>query len=208
MTPEGLEKIYEFEVLDGFALYKGKKIDLFDIVDALHGSDSRLFLHDVECRKRNRPQLDLIQDLSLEVGIWYDGCFRTADSTIDPLVAGAEMVVIDPAYMKSITEFEHVMRLTSNVIIDLLSEHEDRVHDFNNRMTTPAGLSRILGLGYLNYLIAPDDLAALAEAFGGKNAMVWIRTDQPWKTSGSFTAGLKIAGTVRSLSELVIEDEH
>lgn len=208
MTEPGQEHIYEFEISGGWAIFGEKRLSPFDIVDTLQGTQAKLYLHDLEGRHRNRQQLDLIQDLSLEIGIWYDGGIRTAEGVIDPLVAGAEMVALDPTYMSDMVEFEHVMRLTSSVILDLLSEHEDHVPDYNRRLSAGKGLDSILRLGYVNFLIGPAELGEFEALAAGDHAGigVWLRTEEPAERSAGIPRNFRINGVVRSIEGLVTED--
>ncbi len=207
MDAKKLELIYEFDVEAGWTVYSGKRMDPFDIVDALHGTDSKVYLHDLDSRAKGRPQLDLVQDLSLEIGVWYDGGARVADNVIDPLVAGAEMVALDPAYMKNETEFDHIMKLTNNVCLDLLSEHEDRIPDYNGSVVAGRGLSTLLGMGYRNFVIRKDELGAFDSIQFDGVASVWIRDGEMPSNGAEWHRRTNVAGTVKGIGELVIEDE-
>lgn len=208
MAESTLEVIHEFDVSAGWVVYAGRKINPFDIVDALQGSGAKLYLHDLDSRERNRPQLDLVQDLTLEVGLWYDGGLRNAESVIDPLVAGAEMVAVDPASMKDEAEFEHVMRLTSSVFLDALSEHEDRIQDYNKSLTGSSGLAKVLRMGYQNFLISPEEIPVFENVDHDVVLNLWLRMQKQDRLPPHSDVKVKIRGTVKGISELVIEDEH
>ncbi len=205
MPTSDIETIHEFDIKGGWAIQEGKRVDPFDIVDALQGTGAKIYVHDLDGRARNRPQLDLVQDLSLEVVLWYDGGIRQSEGVIDPLVAGAEMVALDPAYLKGEVEFERVLKLTSNVFLDLLSEHEDRIPDFNKSITSGSGMTRLLSMGYQNFVIRPgEELAFENTGFEGQ-VNLYLRQGSP--NEKSLPASGKIRGIVKDLSELVIEDE-
>ena len=208
MTGANLETIYEFDVSGGRVVYGGQKLDPFDIVDALHGSDSKIYLHDLDSRLKGRPQLDLVQDMSLEMTIWYDGGIRQAEGVIDPLVAGAAMVALDPAYMKSMPEYEHVMKLTNNVILDILSEHEDRIPDYNKHLITAGGIRTLISTGYQNFLIGQDELVSFDQQTAEQKINVWVRTGQSRERITGLPQCVELKGNVMSIAELVTDDER
>lgn len=208
MAEDQLEVVHEFDVSSGWIIYKDRKINPFDIVDALEGTGSKLYLHDLDSRMKNRPQLDLVQDLSLEVVIWYDGGLRNAESVIDPLVAGAEMVAVDPASMRDEAEFEHVMRLTSAVFLDVLSEHEDRIPDYSKSLTVGSGLTKLLRMGYQNFLIRPDEISVFENTDHDVILNLWLRMENTDRLPPHISAKVKIRGNVKGIEDLVVEDEH
>lgn len=208
MAESHLEVIHEFDVSAGWIIYNGRKVNPFDIVDALEGTGSKIYLHDLDSRMKNRPQLDLVQDLSLEVVLWYDGGLRTAESVIDPLVAGAEMVAVDPASMRNEAEFEHVMKLTNAVFLDVLSEHEDRIPDYSKSFTAGTGLAKLLRMGYENFLIKPEEISAFEKTDHDVILNLWLRMEKTERLPPHSGTKVKVRGTVKGIAELVVEDEH
>lgn len=205
MPTSAIETIREFDIRGGWAIHEGRMVDPFDIVDALQGTGAKIYVHDLDGRARNRPQLDLVQDLSLEIVLWYDGGIRHSEGVIDPLVAGAEMVALDPAYLKGEAEFERVLKLTGNVFLDLLSEHEDRVPDFNKSITSGSGMARLLSMGYESFVIWPGEELAFENTGFEEKVNLYLRQAGP--NEKALPVSGKIKGVVKGISELVIEDE-
>ena len=111
-------RIIEFDLTKGYALIDDEKTDPFDIIDAIQGESDLLLMHDLDSLNKNKQQLDVLQDMAEEVGIWYEGGLRYADSLIDPLVSGAQKVVVGNAYFRD-EEYEKAIRMTDSVEIDI-----------------------------------------------------------------------------------------
>jgi len=72
----------------------GSPIDPFDVIDRLARDSKLLYLVDLDGIERGEPQLDYIQEFSRDLPLWVDGGVRTADQSIDILVAGAQRAVV------------------------------------------------------------------------------------------------------------------
>jgi len=197
------QEVYELDISKGWVIHAGERIDPFDVIDALGGRKAVLYLHDMDCRSRYRPQLDLIQDMSPEVSIWYDGAFRYAEWIIDPLVSGAEMVVLNAAYMRNLDEYRKVMTLSGNVAVDAASEHEDRITDYARQFTGIDGILRLNNLGYEHFILPAEDIAHLDNASMAIPAKVWVRGEMRAMSNKNIV----LMGNIKSIEELMVADE-
>ena len=204
------KRIIEVEVSGGYVISGEERIDPFDVVDSLHGSDDKILLHDTDGRRRNKQQLDLIQDLSAEITVWYEGGLRNSDNIIDPIVAGAERVVVNPAYF-SANEFESAIRMTDGVVIDLDFEHADNIRDVGSSEQGDIRLRNLLGLGYSEVILSPSRLKEVVVSLPGAALSFWIRTDGPVEEPSQLlkripVSAANVKGRVVSLKELEEKD--
>ncbi|MCI4352976.1 MAG: HisA/HisF-related TIM barrel protein [Thermoplasmata archaeon] len=109
----------EFEpVLD----LAGKPLDPFDAADRLAAKFRRFCVVDLEGIRRNRPQLDYLQELSRSGELWVDAGVRTGDQMIDVLVTGAQRAVLSTAYLVGPKELKRAWRLSPEVLFAVETE--------------------------------------------------------------------------------------
>lgn len=198
-----MEEIFELDISKGWVLHRGERIDPFDVVDALQGRNAKLYMHDLDCRQRYRPQLDLIQDMSYEIPIWYDGAFRFAEWIIDPLVSGAEMVALRMPYMKNVDEYRRVIDISDRALIDASSEHPDGITDYSGALRSSQNILRLSDLGFEFYIWPAEDLK-LFSAWPAVHPKVWVRGN----VSGEVPQGMAVMGILKSIDELFATDEQ
>ena len=160
---------------------------------------------------RSKHQLDMIQDLSAEIGIWYDGSIRRADNLIDPIVAGAEKVVVDIGLF-TIAEFETAIRITDRVVVDVDFEHGDRVRDEEFSGQTAQGLRDLFNMGYSDFILSREKFENLVESIGGADVNLWFRGDQQTNPlhpapGKSMPRGVNVCGRIAPLDELVEKND-
>ena len=97
----------------------GEGYDPFDVVDRLAEEYSLLYIVDLDGIERGEPQLDYLQELSRDVGIWVDGGVRKADQAIDILVAGARRAVLSSALLASPRELKRAWRLSPELAFEV-----------------------------------------------------------------------------------------
>ena len=204
-------RVIEVDVSGGYVVENGERIDPFDVVDSLQGSGDRILLHDIDGRRRSKHQLDMIQDLSAEIGIWYDGSIRRADNLIDPIVAGAEKVVVDIGLF-TIAEFETAIRITDRVVVDVDFEHGDRVRDAEFSGQTAQGLRYLFNMGYSDFILSQEKFENLVESIGGADVNLWFRGDQQTNLlhpapGKSMPRGVNVCGRIAPLDELVEKND-
>lgn len=209
--PMSTLRIIEVDVSRGYVIANGERMDPFDVVDSLHGSDDKMLLHDLDGRKRNKHQFDLIQDLSAEIAIWYEGCFQRADNIIDPIVAGAERIIVDTGNF-TVTEFEAAIRMTDRVVIDMDFEYSDGVRNAGFSSQANFKLRNLLEMGYTDVILSPENVKSLSGSTGSTDVNLWIRTDKPLEDSPQLSKSssdplVKVRGRIAPLRELEDKDD-
>ncbi|MEM3852456.1 MAG: hypothetical protein QXP70_05590 [Methanomassiliicoccales archaeon] len=191
--------IYEMDISRGWVIHSGARIDPFDVVDA-SGGKSTLYLHDLDCIRRYRPQLDIIQDLATEVPVWYDGAFRYAEAVIDAIVSGAEAVTVSAAFMRDMSEFERLITLTPSAFIDLKSEHADGIDDLERKVLDRNGISRLVSLGFDTFIGSEKDVDFFEQLRQTKMLHLWLRDGGD---GAAVPGSIGIAGRVMQIDELI-----
>jgi hypothetical protein len=105
-------------VLDG----TGKPVDPFDVADRLAANYQRFCVVDLEGLRRNRAQLEYLQELSRSGEMWVDAGIRTGDQVIDILVTGARRAVLSTAYLIGSKELRRAWRLSPEVLFAVETE--------------------------------------------------------------------------------------
>lgn len=105
-------------VLDG----EGRTLDPFDVADRLAAHYGRFCVVDLEGIRRNRPQLDYLQELSRSGELWADAGVRTGDQVIDVLVTGAQRAVLSTAFLLGPRELRRAWRLSTQVLFAVETE--------------------------------------------------------------------------------------
>ncbi len=121
----------------------GSSVELFDVIDGLARAHSRLYLIDLSALEGRQAQLDYIQEISRDVGLWIDAGTRSADHAIDILVAGAQKVVLSSARLQGPTELAHAWELSSDLLFEIeIEDHTMSRIDPGWHAKDPAGLAR------------------------------------------------------------------
>lgn len=137
----------------------GKPIDPFDAADRLAGKFHRLCVVDLEGLRRNRPQLDYLQELSRSGELWVDAGVRTADQMIDVLVTGARRAVLSTAYLLGPKELKRAWRLSTEVLFAVETEGaavRNRGNDWDGQ-PAPQAVASARGLGVVDVILRTRD---------------------------------------------------
>lgn len=97
----------------------GPALDLFEVVDRLAETSSRIYVVDLDGIEYGAPQLDYLQELSKSAELWVDGGVRRADQTIDVLVAGARRVTLSSAFLRGPAELRRAWALSQEIIFEI-----------------------------------------------------------------------------------------
>jgi len=74
-----------------------------------------IYIVDRDGIEKNRPQLDIIQSLSDDFTILYEGGPRSSANIIDMIIAGAEVAYLGTSTLSSLDEIELAHALTENL---------------------------------------------------------------------------------------------
>lgn len=75
----------------------------------------KLYIMDLDGLERNKPQLDIVQRLSDDFAVLYEGGARRGSNIIDFIMAGAEMVYLNTASIESFEEIKIALTYSENV---------------------------------------------------------------------------------------------
>lgn len=118
----------QFEPVKGV---DAKPVDPFEVADSLVAKYHRFCVVDLEGVRRNRPQLDYLQELSRSGELWVDAGIRTGDQVIDILVTGAQRTILSTGYLLSAKQLRRAWRLSSEILFAVETEG-DRVRPRGN----------------------------------------------------------------------------
>jgi hypothetical protein len=93
-----------------------KPVDPFEVADRLAAKYQRFCVVDLEGIRRNRPQLDYLQELSRSGELWVDAGIRTGDQVIDILVTGARRTILSTASLLSPKELRRAWKLSTELL--------------------------------------------------------------------------------------------
>jgi uncharacterized protein related to proFAR isomerase len=100
----------------------GKPVDPFEASDRLVAKYQRFCVVDLEGLRRNRPQLDYLQELSRSGELWVDAGIRTGDQVIDILVTGARRAVLSTGYLLGTKQLRRAWRLSTEILFAVETE--------------------------------------------------------------------------------------
>ncbi|MGP8077298.1 MAG: HisA/HisF-related TIM barrel protein [Thermoplasmata archaeon] len=136
----------------------GAPLDPFDVIDRLVRDYTVLYLVDLDGIERSEPQLDYIQEFSRDIALWVDGGVRSADQSIDILVAGAQRAVISSAMLDDPGELERAWGLSTELAFEIAFEGGEILARPEWAERDPAALARtVRGIGLEHVILSPRD---------------------------------------------------
>jgi Histidine biosynthesis protein len=183
----------QFEpVLDG----DGKRVDPFDVADRLAARYQRFCVVDLEGLRRNRAQLEYLQELSRSGELWVDAGIRTGDQVIDILVTGARRAILSTGFLLGPRELRRAWRLSTEILFAVETEGpivRPRGNDWDGMSPTEA-ISNARGVGVADVILrsrtAPTDWSLVRQlAEGGP---IWVGAD----TEATLRSRLASSGAV------------
>ena len=186
-----LPGVEEFEpVLDD----AGKLIDPFDVADRLAAKFGRFCVVDLEGLRRNRPQLDYLQELSRSGELWVDAGVRTGEQMIDVLVTGARRAVLSTAYLLGPRELKRAWRLSPEILFAVEIEGlvvRSRGNEWDGQ-SAPDAVANARGVGVVDVILrsrgTPIDWALVRRL--AQEGPLWVGGDsQPGIESRLESAG-------------------
>jgi len=89
----------------------------------------RLYVADEDGIAKNKPQLDVVQELCDEIPTMYEGGVRFANNVIDMLITGAEKAVVGTATLASLDELGGAFKLSENITLKV--DYRDGIVSFD-----------------------------------------------------------------------------
>jgi uncharacterized protein related to proFAR isomerase len=121
-----------------------------------------VYVADIDGIDKNKPQLDVVQELCDEVPTLYEGGVRFGSNVIDLLITGAEKAVIGTATLTSLEELRGAFKLSDNIILKV--DFRDGIVSFDPQIAGRdfLALARDVREIGVDNLIVPADLASVA----------------------------------------------
>lgn len=125
-----------------------ENLKIQELFNELSKRYDKALITDLNGINKDRPQLELLKDLSSKMELFVDAGLRYADGLIDILITGAEKVVLGTKTLRNLEELEDAVELTENVILGI---------SYDERIVSP--IESIRGM-------APSSLAKEAKKAG------------------------------------------
>jgi len=160
-------KIVPFIKLKGRTLLRPaySKGELSKLGSKLSNKFESVYVADLDGLEKNKPQLDVVQELCDEIPTLYEGGVRFGSNVIDLLVTGAEKAVIGTATLVSFEELRGAFKLSDNIVLKV--DFRDGIVSFNPSIAgrDPLALAREAREIGVENMILPPELASKAPAF-------------------------------------------
>lgn len=138
--------------------------ELSEFSSKLADKFERLYLADDDGILKNKPQLDVVQEICDEIPTLYEGGVRVSNNVIDMLITGAEKAVVGTATLVSLEELRGAFKLSENITLKV--DYRDGIVSFDPSIAGRAFLdfsrdARSIGV---SDIIVPKRLAEEAVA--------------------------------------------
>lgn len=100
------------------------------------------YVVDINGLIKNRPQINLIQEMSKEKNLWVESGMRFAEDMVDVLMAGAEYAVLNTMII-GLDELKKICGLSQNIMLHMECKNS-RIHGMN--MGYFAGKAKDMGI--------------------------------------------------------------
>jgi hypothetical protein len=132
-----------------------------------------LYLVDLGALEGHDPQLDYIQEVSRDIGLWVDAGVRTAEQAIDVIVAGAQKATLSSARIRGPAELKRAWELSTNLVFEV------EIWDGAMTPVDPRWETR-----------DPPTLAAAARSLGPPEVILSFRgADPDWNLASTVSRG-------------------
>jgi len=133
---------------------------LGELASKLSDRFEKVYVEDLDGIDRNKPQLDIVQEICDEVPTLYEGGARFAGNVIDLLITGAEKAVVGTATLVSLEELRGAFKLSENITFKV--DFRDGIVSFDPKIAGRAFLplaKEVIDIGVMD-IIVPESLAS------------------------------------------------
>jgi phosphoribosylformimino-5-aminoimidazole carboxamide ribonucleotide (ProFAR) isomerase len=133
--------------------------EMSEFASKLSDSFEKLYVADDDGIVRNKPQLDVAQEICEEIPTLYEGGVRFANNVIDVLITGAEKAVIGTATLANLEELRGAFKLSENITFKV--DYRDGIVSFDPAIAGRAFLDLIRDVREVGIsdMIVPSGLA-------------------------------------------------
>ncbi len=140
------------------------KGELGKVASELSDKFEKIYVEDLDGVDRNKPQLDIVQEICDEIPTLYEGGARFAGNVIDLLITGAEKAVVGTATLVSLEELRGAFKLSENITFKV--DFRDGIVSFDPQIAGRALLplaKEVNDIGVMD-IVVPESLASDAIA--------------------------------------------
>ena len=136
--------------------------EMTELASKLTDKFERVYVSDLDGIEKNKPQLDVVQEICDELPTLYEGGMRYASNVIDLLITGAERAVVGTATLVSLEDLRGAFKLSENIILKV--DYRDGIVSFDPHIAGRAflDLSRDVREVGVDEIVVPMDLAKQA----------------------------------------------
>ncbi len=138
--------------------------EMSEIASRLSDNFEKVYVADLDGISKNRPQLDVAQEICEEIPTLYEGGVRFAQNVIDMLITGAERAVIGTANLANVDELRKAFMLSENITFKV--DYRDGIVSFDPSIAGRAFLAlsqEVRDVG-VSDIVVPEVLAVEASA--------------------------------------------
>jgi uncharacterized protein related to proFAR isomerase len=135
-----------------------------EFASKLSDNFKKVYVADEDGITRNKPQLDVVREISEGIPTLYEGGVRFSNNVIDMLITGAEKAVIGTTTLSSLDDLRGAFKLSENIIFKV--DYRDGIVSFDPAIAGRAflDLSRdVRAVGIADFIV-PINLAKEAVA--------------------------------------------
>lgn len=164
----------------------GGELSFDSLLEMIGRSYERLHLVDIDSITRGKPQLSMLRHAAETLDVWYDGGFMDSEEIYDPIMMGAESIILGTKSLKGLDAVLDCFELTPNLIFELdyhdgimspskemanmeISDLMGRVRSVGLSEMVVADFGRMAEGGDLNYPLLEKAMAAGFSVYAAGN---------------------------------------
>jgi|GEM_PF-1993298 len=142
------------------------------------------YVIDVNGLLKNKPQINLIQDMSKGKNLWVESGVRLAEDAIDVLMAGAEYAVLN-TMLVDLDELKKICGLSQNIMLHVECKN-NRIHGMNIEYF----INKAEEIGIKKFVMESRDYWAMKTIPKNVEAYVFGKKDEVKKLEASGATGV------------------
>lgn len=153
--------------------------------------EDTLHILDVNAFTKNKVQINLIQEFSIQKSLWVEGASFLED-VMDVLVSGAEYAVVNSGFVY-MEELKKICDLSKNIIlhVDFRNHHRSISPEIRN-----IGIDELIqiaeNMGVKKFIIEADDYSLMEKIAKNVEVYIFAKKDEVKKLENSGVAGVLV----------------
>lgn len=155
------------------------KKELSDFSKSLRQDNfEKLYIMDLDGIERNKPQLDIVQRLSDDFSVLYEGGPRKGANIIDCIMAGAEIAYMNTASIESFDEIKIALSYSENVGLKI-DWNDKIIGDGIGDMTLEKVIEDSVKVGIKDFVIPVEVIPKISKSKLAKDVVIRAIADRP-----------------------------